>query len=158
MAEYVRFKGIVVRGWNIGFGNGWAGGVDEDTESNGHWEIENCISYSNGRTGFTFFSATNFTLKHSISAHNGSSTAHSWSSGVTLFEAEGTTFTEYLLTQRLGRARRLLGDPRRAGDKISTIALDAGFADVSYFNRAFRRAYGDTPSGVRAERCSPRER
>jgi hypothetical protein len=26
--------------------------------------------------------------------------------------------------------------PRRAGDKISFIAFDAGFADVSYFNRA----------------------
>lgn len=67
-----------------------------------------------------------------------------------LFEAEGTTFTEYLLNQRLARAHSLLTDPRRAGDKISTIALDAGFADLSYFNRTFRRLYGDTPSGVRA--------
>jgi AraC-like DNA-binding protein len=66
-----------------------------------------------------------------------------------LFEAEGTTFTEYVLAQRLARAYRLLTDPRRAGEKISTIALDAGFADVSYFNRAFRRVYGDTPSAIR---------
>ena len=93
-AEYVRFRGIVSRGWNIGFGNGWAGGVDSDEVSNGHWEIENCISYSNGRTGFTFFSAEGFTLKNSISAHNGSSVAHSWSSGVTLFEATGTNLVE----------------------------------------------------------------
>jgi MYXO-CTERM domain-containing protein len=93
-AEYLRFKGLVSRGWNIGFGNGWAGGTEMDVESNGHWEIENCISYSNGRTGFTFFSAQNFTLKHSISAHNGSSTVHSWSSGVTLFEAAGTNLVE----------------------------------------------------------------
>ena len=42
-------------------------------------------------------------------------------------------------------------DPRRAGDKISTIALDAGFSDLSYFNRAFRQLYGDTPSGVRVQ-------
>jgi AraC-like DNA-binding protein len=67
-----------------------------------------------------------------------------------LFEAEGTTFTEYVLNRRLGRARGLLTDPRRADEKISTIALDAGFADVSYFNRTFRQLYGDTPSGVRA--------
>jgi parallel beta-helix repeat protein len=93
-AEYLRFEGIVVRGWNIGFGNGWAGGVDSEEESNGHWDIEHCISYSNGRTGFTFFSAENFTLKHSISAHNGSSQVHSWSSGVTLFEAHGTNLVE----------------------------------------------------------------
>ncbi len=89
-AEYVRFVGIVSRGWNIGFGNGWADGTDSDEVSNGHWEIENCISYSNGRTGFTFFSAEGFYLKNSISAHNGSSVLHSWSSGVTLFEAMGT--------------------------------------------------------------------
>jgi MYXO-CTERM domain-containing protein len=93
-AEYIRFQGLVSRGWNIGFGNGWAGGVDSDEESNGHWEIENCIAYSNGRTGFTFFSAENFTLKHSISAHNGSSQLHAWSSGVTLFEAHGTNIVE----------------------------------------------------------------
>ncbi|MDF3065190.1 MAG: hypothetical protein K0R38_791 [Polyangiaceae bacterium] len=91
VAEYVKFQGLVVRGFNIGFGNGWAGGVDEDTLSNGHWDIEHCISYSNGRTGFTFFSAEGFSLKNSISAHNGSSQMHSWSSGVTLFEASGAS-------------------------------------------------------------------
>jgi AraC-like DNA-binding protein len=69
-----------------------------------------------------------------------------------LFETEGTTFTEYVLSQRLRRARRLLTDPHRAGEKISAIALDSGFADLSYFNRAFRQLYGDTPSGVRAGR------
>jgi AraC-like DNA-binding protein len=66
-----------------------------------------------------------------------------------LFEGEGTTFTEYVLNQRLARARRLLMDPRRKADKISAIALDSGFGDLSYFNRAFRRRYGETPSGVR---------
>jgi len=93
-AEYVRFVGLVSRGWNEGFGNGWAGGTDSTDVSNGHWEIESCIAYSNGRTGFTFFSAGNFHLKNSISAHNGSSTVASWSSGVTLFEATGTNLIE----------------------------------------------------------------
>ena len=88
-AEYVRFRGLVSRGWSTGFGNGWAGGTDSNEVSNGHWEIENCISYSNGRTGFTFFSAAGIHIKNSISAHNGGSVAHSWSSGVTLFEAAG---------------------------------------------------------------------
>jgi len=97
-SEWVRFQGIVVRGWNIGFGNGWKGGVDSDEKSNGHWEIENCISYSNGRTGFTFFSADGFHLKNSIAAHNGSSTLHSWSSGVTLFEASGTNTVEGVIS------------------------------------------------------------
>ena len=67
-----------------------------------------------------------------------------------LFEGEETTFTEYVLAQRLVRAHRLLTDPRHASQKISTIALDAGFGDLSYFNRAFRRHYGVAPSGLRA--------
>jgi AraC-like DNA-binding protein len=67
-----------------------------------------------------------------------------------LFEAEGTTFTRYVLAQRLNRAHRLLTDPRRAGQKISTLSLDAGFGDLSYFNRAFRRHYGAAPSELRA--------
>jgi AraC-like DNA-binding protein len=71
-----------------------------------------------------------------------------------LFEREGTTFTEYLLEQRLARAHRLLTDSRQRRQKISAIALDAGFGDLSYFNRAFRRHYGVTPSDVRAATAS----
>lgn len=67
-----------------------------------------------------------------------------------LFESEGATFTGYVLAQRLACARRLLSDPVRAGVKISTIALDAGFGDLSYFNRTFRRHYGMAPSELRA--------
>ncbi len=68
-----------------------------------------------------------------------------------LFEAEGTTFTEYVLAQRLARAHRVLIDPRRDGVKITTLAHDCGFGDVSYFNRAFRRYYGTAPSDIRAQ-------
>src|SRR5712671_1074609 len=67
-----------------------------------------------------------------------------------LFEAEGTTFTDFLLVQRLTRAHHMLTDPHRMADKISTIAFDSGFGDLSYFNRAFRQRYGDTPSSIRA--------
>jgi AraC-like DNA-binding protein len=67
-----------------------------------------------------------------------------------LFESEGTTFTDYVRTQRLALAHRLLTDPLRAAAKISTIALDAGFGDLSYFNRTFRRRYGVAPSDLRA--------
>ena len=64
---------------------------------------------------------------------------------------EGTTFTEYVLMQRLARARGMLTDPRFAHEKISSVAYDCGFADVSYFNRVFRRVYGAAPSDVREE-------
>jgi AraC-like DNA-binding protein len=68
-----------------------------------------------------------------------------------LFETEGTTFTEYVLAQRLARAHRLLSDPCLAEEKISTVAFDAGFGDLSYFYRAFRRRYGASPSDVREQ-------
>jgi AraC-like DNA-binding protein len=64
---------------------------------------------------------------------------------------EGTTFTEYVLAQRLARAYRMLTDPRRDGEKISTVVYDCGFGDVSYFNRVFRRSYGAAPSDVRVQ-------
>jgi len=72
-----------------------------------------------------------------------------------LFESEGTTFTEYVLAQRLVRAHRLLTDSLHANQKVSTIAFDIGFGDVSYFNRAFRRRYGVTPSELRSSASSP---
>ena len=68
-----------------------------------------------------------------------------------LFEQTGSTFTEYVLAERLGRAYRLLADPRRRVEKISAVAYDCGFGDVSYFNRMFRRRYGAAPSDVRAQ-------
>jgi AraC-like DNA-binding protein len=66
-----------------------------------------------------------------------------------LFETEGITFSEYLLAQRLNSARRRLVDPRFADRTIAAIAFAAGFHDLSYFNRSFRRRFGVTPSDVR---------
>jgi AraC-like DNA-binding protein len=67
-----------------------------------------------------------------------------------LFESEGTTYTEFVLGERLAHAHRTLTEPRFAGKTISSVAYDAGFGDLSYFNRVFRRRYGATPSEVRA--------
>ena len=67
-----------------------------------------------------------------------------------LFEEEGTTFSQYVIGQRLARAYRLLTDARFADRSITSVALDVGFGDLTYFNRAFRRCYGGTPSDVRA--------
>jgi AraC-like DNA-binding protein len=67
-----------------------------------------------------------------------------------LFETEDVTFSEFVLTRRLAVAHRLLSDRRLAHRSITSIAFDAGFADLSYFNRAFRRRYSATPSEVRA--------
>ena len=70
-----------------------------------------------------------------------------------LFENEGTTFTEFARNARLNRAYQMLRDPRFADRSISTIAFEAGFSDLSYFNKLFRRRFGGTPSDVRAQTC-----
>jgi AraC-like DNA-binding protein len=68
-----------------------------------------------------------------------------------LFEADGTTFSEFLVGQRLARAHRLLCEPNRSHMAISEIAYDSGFGDLSYFNRRFRRLYGLTPRDIRGD-------
>lgn len=66
-----------------------------------------------------------------------------------LFENDGTTFSRFVLDQRLSRIHARLTDPAEAHKGIGTVIFDGGFGDVSYFNRAFRRRYGATPSEVR---------
>ena len=66
-----------------------------------------------------------------------------------LFEGEGTSFSEFVLTRRLVRANRLLTDQRWADRTIASIAFACGFSDLSYFNRTFKRLYGATPSDIR---------
>jgi AraC-like DNA-binding protein len=63
-----------------------------------------------------------------------------------LYEA-GASFTMRLTELRLRKAAQLLA---HAGERrISDIALDCGFNDLSYFNRCFRRRFGLTPSSAR---------
>jgi AraC-like DNA-binding protein len=66
-----------------------------------------------------------------------------------LFEDDAMTYSQYVLEQRLALACRRLRDPRLASRTVSSIAHDAGFGDLSYFNRTFRHRYGVTPSGAR---------
>lgn len=59
----------------------------------------------------------------------------------------GVTFTEYRLKLRIERAQELLRNPHL---RISEIAFEAGFESIPYFNRAFRRQTGCSPSQYRA--------
>jgi len=67
----------------------------------------------------------------------------------TLFEAEGITFSEFVLSQRLALVLRMLVNRRFADRTIGDIVREAGLANSSHFSRAFRRRYGGTPSDVR---------
>jgi len=67
-----------------------------------------------------------------------------------LFSAEGPSFGRWVLARRLERCRDALADPARADVPIGRVAVDHGFADPSYFARAFRRRYGVSPREWRA--------
>jgi AraC-like DNA-binding protein len=66
-----------------------------------------------------------------------------------LFEAEGVTFSQFVLDQRLTRVYHKLRDPRFRNTSISAIAFATGFGELSYFNRTFHRRFGMSPSELR---------
>ncbi|MCP3967106.1 MAG: helix-turn-helix transcriptional regulator [Lentisphaerae bacterium] len=61
-------------------------------------------------------------------------------------EVEGVSPMEYLLSLRLNMALRLLQNDTQ---NVKSIALCCGFKDVSYFCKAFRERYGQTPGSFR---------
>lgn len=67
----------------------------------------------------------------------------------TFCAVSGVTPYQFLLAQRLRRAAVRL---RRTTDPISAIAYEAGFSDLSTFNRRFRRIIGMTPGAWRSRR------
>jgi AraC-like DNA-binding protein len=67
-----------------------------------------------------------------------------------LFAEAGMTFSKFVSEQRLLLARQLLSEPHHRHSKVSTIAHAAGFGDLSYFHRLFRKRFGVTPSDMRA--------
>jgi len=67
-----------------------------------------------------------------------------------LFAARAALF-RIRLELRLNRAHLMLTDAQFAARTISSIAFEVGFADLSYFNRTFRRRFGTTPADVREQ-------
>ncbi len=65
-------------------------------------------------------------------------------------------FSAFLNQWRLTDAKEALGDPAQREVPVSTIALDAGFASLGPFNRAFKAETGLTPSEYRARALSER--
>ncbi|MEH2482145.1 AraC-like DNA-binding protein [Nitrobacteraceae bacterium AZCC 2146] len=63
-----------------------------------------------------------------------------------LLYEDGASFSARLNEMRLRKAASMLAQEQR---RISDIAFDCGFNDLSYFNRCFRRRFGLTPSAAR---------
>jgi AraC-like DNA-binding protein len=61
----------------------------------------------------------------------------------------GKTPVEYINGYRVRQAVELI---RSTDRKLSDIALDTGFDNLSYFSKVFRQETGDTPSGFRKKR------
>jgi AraC-like DNA-binding protein len=68
-----------------------------------------------------------------------------------LLVSSGPSFTARITELRLQRAFTLLTEARDSKRQISDIAFQAGFTDISHFNRLFRSRFGDTPRGVRGQ-------
>ncbi len=68
-----------------------------------------------------------------------------------LFNGDGMAFTDYVREQRLRAAFRQLIDGRSVHLSISAVAYGCGFSDLSWFNQAFKRRFGRTPSDVRQQ-------
>jgi AraC-like DNA-binding protein len=66
-----------------------------------------------------------------------------------LLEETGARFSHHVLERRLEKAEALLRDPQWQDRLIIEIAAEAGFTDISHFNRAFRRKFLATPSAIR---------
>ncbi len=58
-------------------------------------------------------------------------------------------FRAFLNGYRMAEAKAALADPQKAALPILTIAMDAGFASLSSFNRAFKDSVGQTPTAFR---------
>jgi AraC-like DNA-binding protein len=73
-----------------------------------------------------------------------------------LLESSGTSFTAHVTELRLKHAFKLLTAKDLIDLRICDIALQAGFSDISHFNRLFRSRFGDTPKSVRASQQTVR--
>jgi AraC family transcriptional regulator len=61
-------------------------------------------------------------------------------------KSTGQTPHQFVLAERVERAKRLLRDPKLTALDVAVLV---GFADASHFSKVFRRTVGVTPSRYR---------
>ncbi len=66
-----------------------------------------------------------------------------------LFQEQGVTVSTWIRTRRLEQCRRDLLDPMLADRPVAAIAARWGFVDAAHFSRAFKAAFGVSPSEYR---------
>jgi len=65
-----------------------------------------------------------------------------------LFQDDGRTAREYLTSERLQRARRMLECATDSAFTVTSVSMACGFSNSSHFSTAFRRAFGLSPRDV----------
>jgi len=65
------------------------------------------------------------------------------------FAENGTTFSGWLLAERLELARDRLSAPEFIGRSVESVAYTSGFRDPAHFHRAFKRHFGLPPGQCR---------
>jgi AraC-like DNA-binding protein len=84
---------------------------------------------------------------HAIAAHHGVSLRTLYG----LFQDEPESVAAFVRRRRLERCRADLAHPKLRAHPIAVIAARHGFIDSSVFSRAFREAYGVTPTDYRRQ-------
>jgi AraC-like DNA-binding protein len=69
-----------------------------------------------------------------------------------LFQERGTTVGGWIRRRRLEACRAELARPSAAGRTVAAVAARWGFASPTHFSRAFRNAYGVSPTQFRGQR------
>ncbi|RYE60910.1 MAG: AraC family transcriptional regulator [Hyphomicrobiales bacterium] len=67
-----------------------------------------------------------------------------------LLRSKGTSFSKLVWTQRLEKARRLLGNGGMEVQSIAEICYSLGFKSSAHFSRMFKRTYKTSPRDYRA--------
>lgn len=113
--------------------------IDESNSYNQKFEtFDNIISYINANF-------TNNISASNISRHFGYDESYFCRK---FKKITGITVTDYIRTQRLEYARRLL---EKTNESVRHIAISCGYTDVAYFSNCFKRMYNSSPIKYRAK-------
>ena len=67
-----------------------------------------------------------------------------------LLKRKNLTFTKYLTSLRMEKAKQLLNDKNK---KIINVAMEVGYTDPYYFSHCFKKYYGISPQGYKNNEC-----
>lgn len=111
-------------------------------------EVSDSLSNSKGNKLKLIITYIENNYTHAISIHDIAKECHFSESHFMKFfkQCTGTSFISYLNDYRLLIASRLLTSTDLP---VTQIAVECGFDNISYFNRCFKKKYGEAPSKTR---------